>query len=156
MLGNLAAKSARRLRAASQFMSGKAPSRNPIFPAAPSPLQEFSVVYSDRALNHMSKPFVKCMQDLSRVLGGVHNAEKVIVIPGSGSSAMESVARQFAANKKVLTLRNGWFSYRWTQVPPLVAITPFVARSSHATFSSLRSLRRAKSTHQKEFCEPSQ
>jgi len=110
------AKSARHLRNASRLMSVELHSTNPIYSSAPSPLQEFSVVYSDRALNHMSEPFVKCMQDISKVLRSAYNAEKVVVIPGSGSSAMEAVARQFAADKKVLTLRNGWFSYRWTQV----------------------------------------
>jgi len=82
----------------------------------PSPLQEFSVVYTDRALNHMSKPFCDAMNDISDTLKLAYNAKHVVVIPGSGSFGMEACARQFATGKKTIVLRNGYFSYRWTQI----------------------------------------
>lgn len=82
----------------------------------PDGLLEYSVVYSDRSLNHMSKSFQTVMQTISKDLKGVYNAHSVAVIPGSGTFGMEAVARQFATNKKVLVVRNGWFSYRWTQI----------------------------------------
>jgi len=82
----------------------------------PDGLLEYSVVYSDRSLNHMSKSFQSVMQTISHDLKGVYNAHSVAVIPGSGTFGMEAVARQFATDKKVLVVRNGWFSYRWTQI----------------------------------------
>jgi aspartate aminotransferase-like enzyme len=82
----------------------------------PDGLLEYSVVYTDRALNHMSKRFGLAMQGLSGTLKKVYGAHSAIVVPGSGSFGMEAVARQFATNKRVLIVRNGWFSYRWSQI----------------------------------------
>jgi aspartate aminotransferase-like enzyme len=82
----------------------------------PDGLLEFSVVYTDRALNHMSKRFQGVMTDISRMLKGVYQAHSTVLVPGSGTFGMESVARQFAQGKKVMVIRNGWFSYRWTQI----------------------------------------
>lgn len=82
----------------------------------PRGLLEYSVVYTDRALNHMSQRFQGVMRDISRILKSVYNAESAIVVPGSGTFGMEAVARQFATDKKCLIIRNGWFSYRWTQI----------------------------------------
>ncbi|MBI5721397.1 MAG: alanine--glyoxylate aminotransferase family protein [Burkholderiales bacterium] len=82
----------------------------------PDGLLEYSVVYTDRALNHMSQRFQRVMQDLSATLKQVYGARAAIVVPGSGSFGMEAVARQFAQGKKVLVIRNGWFSYRWSQI----------------------------------------
>ncbi len=82
----------------------------------PDGLLEFSVVYTDRALNHMSKRFQGVMQDISAILKEVYAAHSVALVPGSGTFGMESVARQFAHGKKVMVIRNGWFSYRWTQI----------------------------------------
>ncbi len=82
----------------------------------PDGLLEFSVVYTDRALNHMSRSFQGVMNDISRILKDVYQAHSVALVPGSGTYGMEAVARQFAAGKHVLVLRNGWFSYRWTQI----------------------------------------
>jgi aspartate aminotransferase-like enzyme len=82
----------------------------------PDGLLEFSVVYTDRALNHMSKRFQGVMQDISDILKEVYAAHSVALVPGSGTFGMESVARQFAHGKKVMVIRNGWFSYRWTQI----------------------------------------
>ncbi len=82
----------------------------------PDGLLEFSVVYTDRALNHMSKRFQSVMTDISGILKEVYNARSAILVPGSGTFGMEAVARQFATNKKALVIRNGWFSYRWTQI----------------------------------------
>ncbi|MCZ6712018.1 MAG: aminotransferase class V-fold PLP-dependent enzyme [Gammaproteobacteria bacterium] len=82
----------------------------------PDGLLEYSVVYTDRSLNHMSQSFQVVMNDISRMLKDVYHAEDAIVVPGSGTFAMEAVARQFAANQKCLVIRNGWFSYRWTQI----------------------------------------
>lgn len=82
----------------------------------PEGLLEFSVVYTDRALNHMSRNFQGVMTDISAILKDVYKAHAVALVPGSGTFGMESVARQFANGKDVMVLRNGWFSYRWTQI----------------------------------------
>jgi len=82
----------------------------------PDGLLEYSVVFTDRALNHMSQRFQGVMRDISGVLKQAYNARSAIVVPGSGSFGMEAVARQFATDQRVLVLRNGWFSYRWTQI----------------------------------------
>ena len=82
----------------------------------PQGLLEYSVVYTDRALNHMSQRFQGVMKDISRILKQVYNAKSAVVVPGSGTFGMEAVARQFATGKKVLVIRNGWFSFRWTQI----------------------------------------
>jgi aspartate aminotransferase-like enzyme len=82
----------------------------------PEGLLEFSVVYTDRALNHMSQRFQGVMQDNSSMLKSVYHAKSSVLVPGSGTFGMEAVARQFATGKKVLVIRNGWFSYRWTQI----------------------------------------
>ena len=82
----------------------------------PQGLLEYSVVYTDRALNHMSQRFQGVMKDISRILKTVYNARSAIVVPGSGTFGMEAVARQFASGKKCLVVRNGWFSFRWTQI----------------------------------------
>jgi aspartate aminotransferase-like enzyme len=90
----------------------------------PAGLLEFSVVYTDRSLNHMSQQFGGVMRDVSGMLKEVYNAHSVALVPGSGTFGMESVARQFAADKPVLIIRNGWFSYRWTQIIDMGKITP--------------------------------
>ena len=82
----------------------------------PDGLLEFSVVYTDRALNHMSRSFQGVMTDISSVLKEVYHAHSAVLVPGSGTYGMESVARQFAAGQHVMVIRNGWFSYRWTQI----------------------------------------
>ncbi|RVU84399.1 alanine--glyoxylate aminotransferase family protein [Leucothrix sargassi] len=82
----------------------------------PDGLLEYSVVYTDRSLNHMSQSFQGVMNDISSTLKEVYNAKAAVVVPGSGTYGMESVARQFATNEKCLVIRNGWFSYRWTQI----------------------------------------
>ena len=82
----------------------------------PQGLLEYSVVYTDRAVNHMSVKFRSVVCDISRMLKAVYNGHSTVLVPGSGTFGMESVARQFATGKKVLVIRNGWFSYRWTQI----------------------------------------
>ncbi|NIZ61497.1 aminotransferase [Sedimentitalea sp. CY04] len=82
----------------------------------PQGLDEFSVVFTDRSLNHMSKTFQQVMLDLNAMLKEVYKADAVAVIPGGGTYAMEAVARQFARGEDVLVVRNGWFSYRWSQI----------------------------------------
>ncbi len=89
----------------------------------PDGLLEFSVVYTDRSLNHMSEEFKRVMVDISSVLKDAYNASSAVIVPGSGTFGMEAVARQFANNQKCLVLRNGWFSYRWTQIFDLANIT---------------------------------
>ena len=79
-------------------------------------LLEYSVVYTDRALNHMSKVFQQVMRDLSTDLKSVYNADAVVIVPGTGTYGMEAVARQLAKDEDCLIIRNGWFSYRWTQI----------------------------------------
>ncbi len=82
----------------------------------PDGLLEFSVVYTDRSLNHMSKAFMGVINDISSILKEVYNAKSAVVVPGSGTYGMEAVARQFASERKCAVIRNGWFSYRWTQI----------------------------------------
>ncbi|MDE4140593.1 MULTISPECIES: aminotransferase class V-fold PLP-dependent enzyme [Rhodobacterales] len=82
----------------------------------PKGLDEFSVVFTDRSLNHMSKAFQQVMLDISDMLKEVYSAEAVALVPGGGTFAMEAVARQFARGANALVVRNGWFSYRWSQI----------------------------------------
>ena len=82
----------------------------------PDGLLEYSVVFTDRALNHMSAVFQQVMRDISSTLKRVYAADAVIVVPGGGTYGMEAVARQFATGQKCLVIRNGWFSYRWSQI----------------------------------------
>ncbi len=82
----------------------------------PEGLLEFSVVFTDRALNHMSRRFQGVLRDIASTLQHVYSAKSAIVMPGSGTFGMEAVARQFGTGKKCLVIRNGWFSYRWTQI----------------------------------------
>ncbi|TAL53146.1 aminotransferase class V-fold PLP-dependent enzyme [Pandoraea sp.] len=82
----------------------------------PDGLLEYSVVYTDRAVNHMSALFQGVMKDISSTLKQVYHAHSAIIVPGSGTFGMEAVARQFATGKQCLVIRNGWFSYRWTQI----------------------------------------
>jgi aspartate aminotransferase-like enzyme len=82
----------------------------------PDGLLEYSVVFTDRSLNHMSQSFQNVMNDISRTLKKAYNAKAVALVPGGGTFGMEAVARQFATQKKCLVIRNGWFSFRWTQI----------------------------------------
>jgi len=82
----------------------------------PDGLMEFSVVFTDRSLNHMSASFQQVMRDISATLKEVYAADAVALVPGGGTYAMEAVARQFAQDKEVLVIRNGFFSYRWSQI----------------------------------------
>jgi aspartate aminotransferase-like enzyme len=82
----------------------------------PNGLLEYSVVYTDRALNHMSEVFQQVMNDLSADLKSVYNADAVAIVPGSGTYGMEAVANQLAKDQDCLIIRNGMFSYRWTQI----------------------------------------
>jgi aspartate aminotransferase-like enzyme len=88
----------------------------------PQGLLEYSVVYTDRSLNHMSQRFQGVMREISRVLKTVYHAKSAVIVPGSGTFGMEAVARQFATGKKCLVIRNGWFSYRWSQIFEMGAI----------------------------------
>ena len=85
-------------------------------PVDPDGLMEFSVVFTDRSLNHMSKAFQTVMTDISGMLKEVYNADHVALVPGGGTYGMEAVARQFGADAHAFIVRNGWFSYRWTQI----------------------------------------
>lgn len=82
----------------------------------PDGLLEFSVVFTDRSLNHMSKQFQNVMRDISAMLKEVYNADATALVPGGGTYGMEAVARQFGQDSKILVVRNGWFSYRWSQI----------------------------------------
>ena len=82
----------------------------------PQDLEEFSVVFTDRSLNHMSATFQGVMRDISEMLKDVYKADAVVVVPGGGTFGMEAVAHQFAKDSKALVVRNGWFSYRWSQI----------------------------------------
>lgn len=85
-------------------------------PVDPNGLLEYSVVYTDRALNHMSERFKRVLNDISALLKETYGAASAVVVPGSGTFGMEAVARQFATGRHCLVIRNGWFSYRWTQI----------------------------------------
>lgn len=98
----------------------------------PDGLLEYSVVYTDRAINHMSKRFQQVMKDISATLKEVYHAKSAVIVPGSGTFGMEAVARQFATGRQVLVIRNGWFSYRWTQIFEMGGIP------SHATVLKAR------------------
>src|SRR6476469_8513883 len=82
----------------------------------PGGLLEYSVVFTDRSLNHMSERFVGVMQDVVEVLRSTYRAESVAVVPGGGTYAMEAVARQLATGRRCLVARTGFFSYRWSQI----------------------------------------
>ena len=82
----------------------------------PDGLLEFSVVFSDRSLNHMSQTFQGVMTDISSTLKRVYNSHSVVLVPGGGTFGMEAVARQFGSGRRCLVIRNGWFSYRWSQI----------------------------------------
>lgn len=99
----------------------------------PDGLMEFSVVYTDRALNHMSKKFQLVMREMDRILKSVYNAKGVALVPGSGTFGMEAVARQFCAGKKALVIRDGFFSFRWSQIFDMGAIP-----SSHVVLKARR------------------
>lgn len=98
----------------------------------PDGLLEYSVVFTDRSLNHMSRTFQRAMTDISATLKRVYNAHATVVVPGGGTYGMEAVARQFATGRKCLVIRNGWFSYRWTQIFEMGGIP------SHATVLKAR------------------
>jgi len=90
----------------------------------PDGLLEYSVVYTDRSLNHMSQRFQQALREVSATLKEVYGARSAIVVPGSGSTGMEATARQFAGGQRCLIVRNGWFSYRWTQILEMSGIAP--------------------------------
>jgi len=99
----------------------------------PDGLLEFSVVYTDRALNHMSKRFQQVMRDMNRILTQVYHAQAAVIVPGSGTFGMEAVARQFATGKKALVIRDGFFSFRWSQIFDMGGIP-----SSHTVLKASR------------------
>ena len=82
----------------------------------PDGLLEYSVVYTDRALNHMSARFQGVVRDVAAILKRTYHAHSAVIVPGSGTFGMEAVARQFATGRSCLVIRNGWFSYRWSQI----------------------------------------
>ncbi|MBE0414182.1 aminotransferase class V-fold PLP-dependent enzyme [Yoonia sp.] len=82
----------------------------------PDGLMEFSVVFTDRSLNHMSRAFQGVMTDISAMLKEVYHADHVALVPGGGTYGMEAVARQFGNDAHAFIVRNGWFSYRWSQI----------------------------------------
>ena len=92
----------------------------------PDGLLEYSVVFTDRSLNHMSAQFQRVMNEVSATLKKVYNAQAVALVPGGGTYAMEAVARQLAQNEKCLVIRNGFFSFRWSQIIEMGGITPNV------------------------------
>jgi|Dee2metaT_26_FD_contig_31_5044779_length_1603_multi_5_in_0_out_0_1 aspartate aminotransferase-like enzyme len=130
----LRAAAAARPTANNTFKNGSVRSMS-LLPNGPDPdgLLEYSVVYTDRALSHMSKKFQGVMTDLSSTLKTVYGAHSSAIIPGCGTYGMEACARQFGTNKKVLVIRNGFFSFRWTQIfdtPQMAADSVTVLRAS--------------------------
>jgi aspartate aminotransferase-like enzyme len=112
----------------------------------PDGLLEFSVVFTDRSLNHMSQRFQSVMRDTSDTLKKVYNARSAIFVPGGGTYAMEAVARQFATDQNCLVVRNGWFSFRWSQI--------FEAGNIPSQATVLKA-RRIEEAHQAPFTPPS-
>ena len=108
----------------------------------PDGLLEYSVVYTDRAYNHMSQTFQGAMRDISALLKEVYHARSTAIVPGSGTFGMEAVARQFATGKKCLIIRNGWFSFRWSQILDMGAI---------ASSTTVLKARRVADAHQAAF-----
>ena len=103
----------------------------------PEGLFEYSVVFTDRSLNHMSQNFQSVMRSLSTNLKQVYGSEGVALIPGGGTFGMEAIARQFANDQNVLVIRNGWFSFRWSQIFSKGNITSSVkVLSASQTFES--------------------
>ena len=92
----------------------------PLYPVVPASdfgeYEEYSVIFTNRSLNLMSEPFQTVMRDLNTVLKTTYSADKVAIIPGSGTFGMEAVMRQFAQDEHVMVIRNGWFSFRWTEI----------------------------------------
>lgn len=82
----------------------------------PDGLLEYSVVFTDRSLNHMSAKFIGVMQQTLEILCEAYGADSAALVNGGGSYAMESVARHLATGRRVLVVRNGLFSYRWSQI----------------------------------------
>ena len=111
----------------------------------PDGLLEYSVVFTDRSLNHMSKSFRQVMKEISATLRSTYGAQAVAVVPGGGTYAMESVARQFATGQRCLVLRNGWFSYRWSQILDVGGI---------ASGATVLKARRADDSAQPAFAPP--
>ena len=111
----------------------------------PDGLLEFSVVYTDRAVNHMSRRFQEAIGDINRTLKQVYNADAVVIVPGSGTTGMEAVARQFATDRHCLVIRNGWFSFRWSQIFDMGSIP---AKTTVLTAES------ATAEHQAPFAPP--
>ena len=109
----------------------------------PDGLLEYSVVFTDRSLNHMSQSFQGVMTDISATLKTVYNAHSVVIVPGGGTFGMEAVARQFANGKKCMVIRNGWFSFRWSQIfeaggipsEEIVLKAKPIETGSHASFA---------------------
>ena len=111
----------------------------------PDGLLEYSVVYTDRAYNHMSPTFMGAMRDISAMLKQVYGARSVAIVPGSGTFGMEAVARQFATGKKCLIIRNGWFSFRWSQILEMGNIP---------ASTTVMKARRVADAHQSPFAPP--
>jgi aspartate aminotransferase-like enzyme len=111
----------------------------------PDGLLEYSVVYTDRALNHMSQSFQGDMRYIANTLKSVYAAEQVAIVPGSGTFGMEAVARQFATGKKTLVIRNGFFSFRWTQILEMGSIS---------SSSTVLKARQAQTGDQEAFAPP--
>ena len=101
-------------------------------------LLEYSVVFTDRSLNHMSPKFQAVMRELHAGMTQVYGASSCVIVPGGGTFAMESVARQFTREHRVLVVRNGWFSYRWSQIfetgvsPTALEIAQAIPDTPHA------------------------
>ncbi|HUF70258.1 MAG TPA: aminotransferase class V-fold PLP-dependent enzyme [Longimicrobiales bacterium] len=92
-------------------------------PIDPDGLAEFSVVFTERSLNHMSRRFQQVMRDISSTLRTSYSAAAVVVVPGGGTYGMEAIARQFAGDRTCLVIRNGYFSFRWSQILETARIT---------------------------------
>lgn len=114
------------------------PNYDVVFKGELGSLKEYSVVFTNRALNLMSVPFQRIMKDLNALLKYTYNADKVAIIPGSGTFGMEAVARQFATDEHVMVIRNGWFSFRWTEIFDMGGKQEHLIPKSHTVLMAQR------------------
>ena len=91
----------------------------------------------------MSDPFQTVMRDLNTCLQTTYQADKVAIIPGSGTFGMEAVMRQFAREEHVLVIRNGWFSFRWTEIADMGGIVNGISIPKSHTVLKARPVERA-------------
>lgn len=118
------------------FSSTEVPDYDVVYQGNHGQFKEYSVIFTNRSLNLMSDPFQTVMKDLNSLLKHTYNADKVAIVPGSGTFGMESVARQFATDEHCMVIRNGWFSFRWTELLDMGDTQEFLIPKSHTVLKA--------------------